>query len=161
MQIIFTKNEHKSSLLKIVRTDQTETWTKYKLPFEAQHDLMHYALETTLGYTKAFYGLINEGYDIQDFGLPRAERPTALVPKNLHQEALWTEMVVGLLQTEWVQKTPKEDFLITLELACEEKGWLFPSDITIEDLDAIRLKFEKLWAAWLSLEDGQRLELEF
>ena len=32
------------------------------------HDLIHYVVETTLGYREAFFGLLAAGWDIQDFG---------------------------------------------------------------------------------------------
>jgi len=161
MQIEFTKNSHKPCIFKITRADGSQTWSKFEHLFHAHHDLMHYALETTLGYTQAFYGIINSGYDIQDFELPKNERPKELLSKNLPQEALWAEILIGLLQAEHFQKMPKEDFFDTLAFSCKEKGWEFPAHITANEINTIRNRFEDLWLQWQNLEDGKTLNLEW
>ena len=104
LQITFKKHQNKPNTLSCTRQDGSKTWSKIH-PGLAIHDLIHYAVETTLDFQNAFYGLLAQGFNIEDFSLPRAERPVELLPKNLPSEALYTEFLVGLFQMEF-QKDP-------------------------------------------------------
>ena len=56
-------------MLKCIRADGTTTWQKQSerhAAFFSLHDLTHFAVETTLGLKRAFFGLIAEGWDIED-----------------------------------------------------------------------------------------------
>src|ERR1700679_3535377 len=66
MQLRFTKNSGKPHVLLYRRDDRTETWMSAG-EFFVRHDLSHYAIEKTLGYTTAFMGMLNNGMDIKDF----------------------------------------------------------------------------------------------
>ncbi len=81
MKIQFKKGKDKSTL-HCIRKDGTATWSTIYQGMEI-HDLAHFAVETELGFKKAFYGLLASGYAIQDFALPRAKRPKSLLPENL------------------------------------------------------------------------------
>jgi hypothetical protein len=59
----------------------------------ALHDLTHYAVETALGYRRGFFGLIAEGWDIEE---TTGETPRGSLPP----EALEVERIVGLLDSE-------------------------------------------------------------
>jgi len=57
-----------SGVLRCRREDGSVTWqkqTKHAAHF-AVHDLTHYAVETVLGYRRGFFGLIAEGWDVED-----------------------------------------------------------------------------------------------
>jgi hypothetical protein len=79
------------------------------------HDLCHFAVEITLQFKNGFYGLIDRGFNISDFELPRNERPLELIPANLPLEAQQTEFIVNLLQTELWNTGINPDFLILLK----------------------------------------------
>ena len=73
LKIRIKKNADGSAALTLVRPDGTTTWQKQngKLGrFFPLHDLTHYSVETALGYTNAFYGLVASGWDIGDFTTP-------------------------------------------------------------------------------------------
>lgn len=56
-------------MLRCTRDDGSSTWEKHEgrqAMFFAFHDLTHFAVETTLGFRRGFYGLIAEGWDIAD-----------------------------------------------------------------------------------------------
>ena len=64
LTIKFTKRRDGTVISRFERADGTATWQRKDGPqasFFAAHDLTHYALETTLGYRRGFYGLVAEG----------------------------------------------------------------------------------------------------
>jgi hypothetical protein len=66
LTITLKKMLTKPSILSSTRNDGSTTWSKLHRGLET-HDLAHYAVESTLRFSKAFYGIINEGYNISDF----------------------------------------------------------------------------------------------
>ena len=65
-------------MLRCVRADGSLTWQKQTdrhAAFFALHDLTHFAVETTLGYARGFFGLIAEGWDFEDTGGKGARGP--------------------------------------------------------------------------------------
>jgi len=60
------KND-KSGTLTCLRDDGSSTWQKSSDYF-AYHDLIHYAVETTLGFRDAFLGLVAKGKGLDEFG---------------------------------------------------------------------------------------------
>ena len=77
--------------LTCVRADGTSTWQTPKAAqghFFAQHDLTHYAVETILGCRQGFYGLLADGWNITDFGVPWPRGPMpaeALAGGHVHR----------------------------------------------------------------------------
>src|SRR5262245_66330979 len=68
LRVQLTKRTDGSVVLRCVRRDGSATWQRHEkharfFPF---HDLRHFAVETTLGLGKGFYGLIADGWDIAD-----------------------------------------------------------------------------------------------
>ena len=158
--LTFKKNRNKPTILHFKRTDGTTTWTKLRPGLEA-HDLAHYVIETVLGYKNAFYGLINQGYEVGDFEVPRSQRPEALIPVNLPLEAIQSEYIVNQLQTEYLGGYGQSpDFMETLAAALKEKALPFPSALTLDRLEEIRLQFHALLLQWHNLKEGEELALE-
>ena len=68
LQIEIVKQPDGAGVLRCVRQDGSVTWqkqTRHAAHF-ALHDLTHYAVETALGYRRGFFGLIAEGWDVDD-----------------------------------------------------------------------------------------------
>src|SRR3954471_4333927 len=90
------KKDDGSAALSCTRADGSVTWQRQdgaQGRFFPLHDLTHLAVESTLGFRRAFYGLLAEGWDISHFGAPGgAER--------LPPEALLAEVLVGLFDVE-------------------------------------------------------------
>src|SRR5262245_49019933 len=87
-------NSRRGYVLTCLRDDGTMTYARPKHgPFFAQHDLRHYAVETTLKFRDAFYGLIEQGRSIPSFDQPGSAR--TLPPQAIH-----AEFVVGLLDSD-------------------------------------------------------------
>ena len=69
MRVQITKKADGSGVLRCVRDDGSVTWQKQTdrhAAYFALHDLTHFAVETTLGFRRGFFGLIAEGWDIED-----------------------------------------------------------------------------------------------
>ena len=90
------KKNDGSAALSCLRADGSVTWQRQnglQGRFFPLHDLTHYAVETVLGHTRGFYGLVAEGWDLTDFGNPWRRGP-------LPPEALVSEFIVGFLDRE-------------------------------------------------------------
>ena len=66
--IRLTKRMDGGSVLRCVRADGSVTWQKQDrhAAFFALHDLTHFAVESTLGFRDGFFGLVAQGWDIDD-----------------------------------------------------------------------------------------------
>ena len=69
LAIELTKLPMGGALFKCTRADGSMTWQRNeggRGAFFALHDLTHYAVESVLGCTEGFYGLIASGWEIGD-----------------------------------------------------------------------------------------------
>ena len=120
--------------------------------FGAEHDLAHYAVETALGYRRAFFGLIASGRSIESFEEKDTHNRSAHL---LEPEAGWAEYLAGALQGEDAGGS-RLDAATLLEqmkthVASRRKvgsafaasspegvGFPFPEDLTDAQLDSAR-----------------------
>jgi len=142
MKIQFKKGKEKSTL-HCIRKDGSVTWTTIHLGMEI-HDLAHFVVETELQFKNAFYGLVASGYTIQDFALPRSQRPEALLPKNLPEEALQTEHIVNLLQIEFQGNLSEFNVLKQLDNILNENNIPFPKMLNEEKIKLISKNLNEL-----------------
>ncbi len=157
MTIRFTKGQNKPDTLTCRRGDGSCTWTLLNLA--AGHDLGHYAIETTLGFRSAFFGLLAQGWAIQDFGRPDPQsRRKPVVPL----EAMQAEVLAGLLDMERRSCRPPEYgvFVEMLASACAGLGQTSPA-LDAARLEAIRARHAALLRQWSDLAEGMSLELDF
>ena len=155
MVIRIHKGSGKPNTLRCLRDDGTVTWTALNLP--AEHDLIHYVVETERGYQDAFYGLLARGWDIADFGAADAETGRK---RRLPAEAICAECLVGIFQIELLHGSAPEDFVGLVETACA--GCQVPTpDISAASLGAMRDRMRELTRRWARLPAGETLELEF
>src|SRR3982751_4823753 len=87
--------DHTASLT-CTRRDGSVTWQRQRGSLGAvfpPHDLTHYAVEQTLGFQHGFYGLIADGWAIEDFAKPWPRGP-------IPPEAQEVELIVGFFDTE-------------------------------------------------------------
>jgi len=147
------------SSLSCTRPDGSATWQSMKnaqAAFFPRHDLTHYAVETVLGHSRGFYGLVASGWDLTDFGTPWPRGP-------LPGESVLSEMIVGLLDLERAsgEFARADDANQRLEEFCAENGLADPQVLSDDDLAAVRQKRGELFAAWDAVEPGGALELVF
>lgn len=155
-----SKDPSQASTITITRTDGSSTWAKLHRGMET-HDLAHYAVEKVLGFKKAFYSIIEAGYNINDFTLPKEARPTALLTKNLDPEALITEHIVNLLEIERYQQTAPEGFLINLKMVLTKDELPLPILLDEQSLARIRKMYLGLVEKWNHLNTNDVLEINF
>lgn len=87
------KNGGKQDRLTCVRDDGSQTsWLLSS--HLAQHDLLHYVVETTLGLEEAFFGLIARGRGIDSFGTRDGQKDVYT------KDETNAELIVGLLQAQ-------------------------------------------------------------
>ncbi len=150
----------KPCVLSIQRTDGTLTWSKLYRGLET-HDLAHYAVEFTLGFKLAFYGIIDKGYAISDFAIPKDQRPDAVKPENLAPEALITEYIVNLLETEHLNSGFNATFIEDLKIILKDNNLAFPVKLNTEALTNIRSVYHDLVNKWIGLNENEELNIIF
>jgi hypothetical protein len=154
------KNEDGSASLACVRSDGSTTWQRQNGQLGAvfpPHDLTHYAIEQTLGYDRAFYGLIAEGWEMADFGSPW---PRGSVP----EQARVVEALVGAFDLERMtgQRSSTDEFNQHVRFALERGGITANARrLTDEELARVREARADLFKRWWDVEAGSTLELEF
>ncbi len=125
--------------------------------FFVSHDLTHYAVETNLGLKNAFYGLMAQGWEIEDFG---RKDPITNKTLPLPLEAGIAEAIVGLIQLEQGGRlTPKDTATIIEEERA--KGGYADIPLTEASLNTIRETANNLIAQWEALEADSFFDLDF
>ena len=149
LKIQISKRADGAGILTCERADGTTTWQKKTPPNAAHfalHDLTHFAVETTLGYKSGFFGLISEGWEIDDTNGKGASGP-------LPPEALEVEKIVGLFDQERASANSG--------WSAEEMNTYSPWELTQEQIDAVRECRDELFRKWSAVGIGGKLELTF
>jgi hypothetical protein len=149
-----------SAAITCEREDGTTTWQRQEgvigQVFPA-HDLTHYSVETTFGYTQGFFGLVADGWEISDFAKPW---PRGAIP----DEAREVELLVGLLdmQRRMLADWNAEELLEQgrLYVASREARASLPQ-LTDETLERVKKLRAEVFAKWAAVEPGETLELLF
>ena len=151
LRIEIVKQSDGSGVLRCTRQDGTVTWqkqTRHAAHF-ALHDLTHYAVETTLGYRQGFFGLIAEGWDVED---TTGKGTRGALPV----EAGEVEQIVGLFDAKRGSGT-----LWTPEEFNEFAPRPLTAPLTAKDILGIRSARAGLFRKWDETSPGQKLELTF
>ena len=152
MRVQITKKSDGSGVLRCVRADGSEVWQKQNerhAPFFALHDLTHFAVETTLGYRRGFFGLVAEGWDFDDTTGKGARGP-------LPPDAGEVEMIVGLLDSERASGANW-----TIDEFNEFGAMKGLRRLTAEEVVRVRKRRSELFQQWSAVAPGATLELEF
>lgn len=139
-----------SAALSCLRADGSVTWQRQEGlqgRFFPLHDLTHFAVETVMGFEQGFFGLIAQGWDMEDTGGKGSRGP-------LPPEAITVEHIVGGLDAERASKT---------ELSAAEFSALTAIDRPLSDTDLARVRERRreLFAQWAALPAGETLVLSF
>jgi hypothetical protein len=164
LRIRLTRRRDGAVVLELRRADGTTTWQKRTGPpaqFFAVHDLTHYAVETELGYRRAFYGLVAEGWNLTDFGTPWPRGP-------LPDDALPAEVIVGCFDQQRAAREPLTAEQCNLSTAAyfssagpSRAGRASPGAVTDEDLSRVQARLSDLVWQWHALADDETIELIF
>ncbi|MCZ6837627.1 MAG: hypothetical protein O7G85_17780 [Planctomycetota bacterium] len=157
MQIKLNKGKDKPDTLVCVRADGTSTIARLNIP--TMHDLIHYAVETTLGLRESFYGLVERGISIQHFNSPG-------IAISLPDEAIHTEHLVNLLTMEMSNGKAYEDLKAELARVCKGSGRNpLPAPgrdfLTPGNVETIRAEIGRLLYEWRAIPPGETMTLEF
>jgi hypothetical protein len=147
LRIEILKQADGSGLLRCTREDGSVTWQKqvrHGAHF-ALHDLTHYAVESALGFHRGFFGLIAEGWEIDD---TTGKGPRGALPPD----AIEVERIVGLFDSERAAG---------LRWSLAEFNEFAPRKLTDADLEAVRSRRAELFARWSATPVGQSLALTF
>lgn len=150
-----------SASITLTRANGTVTWQRQlgslALVFP-QHDLTHLAVEQTLHFNGAFFGLVADGWDISDFAAPFPRGPVPL-------EAREVEMLVGLfdgmraLRSEWTAQELNAEMRV---LAADSKfAGVVPRELSNSDVVRVRALRDELVQRWLNTAPGDDLNLTF
>lgn len=149
-----------NAALSCTRADGSTTWQRQEGrlgAFFPLHDLTHFAVETTLGFKRAFYGLVAEGWDLSSFAEPGTK-------DRLPEEAGIAELIVGFLDVERATgiASTADDFNWKIDTYLDAHG-LPPTSFRMnaEALDDIRRRRDQLFARWRAVPSGDTLELMF
>jgi hypothetical protein len=150
MLVQITKRADGAGVLRCVRDDGSVTWQKQErhAAHFALHDLTHFAVETELGSKRGFFGLVAEGWEIEDTTGKGARGP-------LPEVALGVESIVGLFDTE------RASGVIWTAEEFHEFGGQASRRLTAEQITAIRALRSQLFQRWSEVPAGGVLELLF
>jgi len=160
LSIRIKKKADGDAALSCTRADGSITWQRQEGrlgAFFPLHDLTHYAVEITLGFKRAFFGLLAEGWDLSSFAEPGAKN-------RLPEDAGLAEVIVGFLDVERATGvvSTAEDFNWKIDTYLDAQR-LPPTAfrMTPEALDEIRRRRGELFARWRDVSPGDTLELTF
>lgn len=157
--IEFNKRKDGNTVLRCVRDDGSVTWQRnenQQARFFPLHDLLHYAVESELGFAHGFFGLIAAGWTIDETTGKSARGP-------LPHETLEVEHFVSSFTAEWNSATgwTAEDFNEQAASFARTRGSPAPRSLSDEQLKRVRDRFNELVARWRDLPEGETLRLEF
>jgi hypothetical protein len=136
-----------AGVLRCTRQDGSVTWqkqTKHAAHF-AVHDLTHFAVETVLGYRRGFFGLIAEGWEVED---TTGKGTRGALPA----QALEAEKIVGLFDSERASG---------VIWSAGEFNTFAPRTLTEAEIQKVRVLRSALLRQWSAIAPGQKLELAF
>jgi hypothetical protein len=160
LRVRIKKKNDGSAALACTRADGSVTWQRQdgaQGRFFPLHDLTHLAVESTLGFRRAFFGLLSEGWDISEFGKPG-------VAERMPSEALLAEVLVGLFDVERSsgERASAEDFDREVAAYYAERRLPRPALRMTDDLLAmIRRRRDELFDQWSAVPAGDTLEVSF
>jgi len=155
MQIRLKTGRDGPDSLACVRDDGTSTWRRIQRGL-AFHDLAHYAVETELGVTDGFYGLVADGWSFEAFA--DAEERARIPPG-----AIWVELLVNTFLTEAMSGAlhDADAFHASVAQSAAQLGGSIPRRLGDEEIAGIRGTIVSLVARWRALAPSETLELRF
>ena len=149
-----------SAALTCTRSDGSVTWQRQDGQlglFFPLHDLTHVAVEQTLGFGQAFFGLLAEGWDISDFG---KNGMNGKAP----EQALLAELIVGFFDLERATGViaNADDFNDKIvSWYADNKRPPTGFRLSQNQIDEIKSLRSELFARWRALPPGEALEIPF
>ena len=157
--IQLTKRADGRAVLRCTRADGSVTWQRQDGRYAAffpLHDLTHYAIETELGYAHGFFGLIADGWDIDQTS---GESSRGALPR----EAIEVEHLVGMFDLERASGTlwTADELHAHACAYAKDSNLPPPRRHTEEQLQRVRRRLHDLLEQWRDLPPGKALDLHF
>lgn len=148
MRVELERRAGDGRVLRCTRAGGSVTWQKHDRhgEFFAAHDLTHFAVESVLGARNGFFGLVAQGWQIEDTTGKGARGP-------LPEEAVAIERLVGMLDTERAGST--------LWTAAEFNQSSGAPPLSDDQLHRIRARRSELLKQWNALTPGTAMTLLF
>jgi len=154
-----------SASLTCTRRDGSSTWQRQAgslgMVFPP-HDLTHFAVETTLGYGGAFYGLIADGWEISDFAKPWARGPIPAEAREVETLVSVFESITRRVASPTAAEVNSwaEEYVASRNAA--KPGSADPlRELTADEIERVAQTRTALLDQWSSLAPGEALELAF
>ena len=151
-----------SASITLTRSDGSVTWQrqngKLALVFPP-HDITHFAVESVLGFTSGFYGLVADGWEISDFAAPY---PRGEIPGEAREVEAWVGLFDGFRRDK--------DAMDAEALNAEARRVLTDSrfaaittarTLSPDDVRRVRERRNELLGQWHALAGGESIELAF
>ena len=162
LTIRWTKKRDGTFTMQCLRANGTGTWSRSRPGdfFFAHHDLSHYAIETTLNLKRAFWGLVAEGWELEDFGTPWPRGP---IPTEAVSDATLTETCAGMM--DLARATGERPDATQLNASISDyyanNGMKHSRRISQDELNTIWKTYSQLAQQWDTLPLGESMELCF
>ncbi|MBD3670122.1 MAG: cytoplasmic protein [Gammaproteobacteria bacterium] len=157
MNIAFKKREGRYSQLICTRDDGSRSESLFPNAGPLPHDLIHYVVEKTLGFSKAFYGLVASGAPIgyhHEHNRPLADVPD--ITENWQSESL-----VQAIQNEVLSnRTRIRNFQRLLQRYCRAHNVPVPT-VSEEQLQEIIQALEHYGRQWQRLGTNHQIRVNF
>lgn len=161
LTIRIKKKTDGTAALTCTRADGSTTWQRQDkqlgrfFPF---HDLTHYAVESVLGLRLAFFGLLADGWNMEDFEKPGLK-------DRAPGDAQLAELIVGFLDLERAtgHRITADDCNAKVAAFYADRALVLPTGFSVgeEQLDAIRAVRDELFARWLAVQPGESIEVAY
>jgi hypothetical protein len=152
MRVEIAKKVDGAGVLRCVRADGSVAWQKQTNRHAAHfalHDLTHFAVETTLGYRRGFFGLVADGWEIE-------ETTGKSVRGSPGPEAMEVESIVGLFDVERAGGV-----IWTLDEFNEFGTMKGLRLLSADEIARVKKKRSELFQQWSAVAPGAALTLEF
>ena len=138
-----------------VRADGSSAWQHSNTAFPI-HDLVHYSVESVLGFRDAFFGLVAQGWGFEDF---RSPWPRGQLPA----EALVAEALVGEIWRTFLMRESLSAAELNERVSSHRRQAGLDEARVVSDLElaAIQERLAGVAARWRALPPGGTLELTF
>jgi hypothetical protein len=155
MKVIIKKKSGAKHKITYIREGLEDFWIEAD-DFLVIHDLCHYAIENTLQYKNAFWGLVATGINPGVF--ENKETRDAL---QLSNEAWYAEHLANLLLIEIIQGKFNDMNQVLNESITRFNPTIPGIHYSDKEMVEIRNVVEKMFNSWKVLETGERLIFEF
>jgi hypothetical protein len=119
------------------------------------HHAFHFVIESTLRWHDVFFGEVARGSAIDEATAKLHDRSRAW---SRMTQAMQCEALIECLEGEQSGGgTGPADFAANLIAACRRRG-VAPPDITVDEVDRVRVALREFGAAWRPLPPGTSLE---